>query len=1152
MTIAQLGLNVAEFTQQQKAVVALFDELIAKVELLNSTKINVFASGLTEFNTSMKVTNELLGEITEKVNLLNASSVKLNVTTTASAGSTNASNSAKKAAADENQKLINLEKQLAQLQTDSAKREAELRVALKAKKKDLDDIAKAKNADIQQTKKAAADEKELNRLIAEEEANLAKEEKLRSAAKIANAKAEAKEIKAIQAEVAKADKQNARDKKESDASASKARADYLKEEKLRLAQQRANAKEEIKDLKAIEDARNEALNFKNSLRQKQENYTRTVLQEGTDTPNAKSQLADIQAMRAQKAEIESSFNEGYGLRATGKQLSESLSVLRNIAYILPGIGLAGLFDLAFQGINSATSALIGFNKETKTGAELQQFLAKTLNETNEAFANLVKNRKAFFQTPEQDKNKLSEQLEVQKDLNDNYYLQYTTKTKILQDDKKIAELELGRKTGIADMNEAYLKQFVTVDKIKEQLLILNKAQFDQLNQINSGRLDPTLRDKYEEQTNNRKKLIDETQKLYETELSYLTNYDKARQAIEDNDYQHQLKLNDDKKKLDETYLKNKEDLIIDSNSRIESNARSSDANIINALIEGAHAKAALIRSTLNSVLFDANGNVNNQTTDYEKDAARSDYSKSIEENERNLADKIQRVKDDFAKRNLSASKETLANQLNEEVKGNEEIYKNQELGLDKRLEAFDKYLASKRSLIELEFQYEKSLEHFSYKTPEEKGLTSQKRSSGISEVNSLTSKGVNEITSTYFAKRFADLKQDADLIRADASAQEQLADKLLGLNEQFEKGSIALTKYLNLRRAANYTYLTSRDNNAIKGAEDEIKNAKEIGEEVVQRQLSNNARLRIAQLDNDKEKIKEEELLQAQLLSAKEKSDVELEKAQQRLQQARAKLSEDEALAKVQYEQESQNNLTAIRFASFELAKSFADGYYQHQEELIQRNIELVNKQYDNEISAIQKSSLAAKDKVALETQLKAQKDSKDKEAEKQIRKEKHDSAVLDKELAMANIIWSTERAIAAAITIPIYGEKLALEYGIIGAIALAKAATTPVPSYFLGTKFHPGGFAEYAEVAPEIIKEPGRQPYVAEKRTIGYLPRGTQVIPTYDIPTISERKENTWAQTMYLAKIISKNNKKIINTFKPNITVDISFEVYKNKILNG
>lgn len=67
-----------------------------------------------------------------------------------------------------------------------------------------------------------------------------------------------------------------------------------------------------------------------------------------------------------------------GLKSFGSGLSNVISPLRTLAYIVPGIGLAGIFNLAFEGIAAAASQLDIFNTKLTT---TQSNLAN-LNEVN--------------------------------------------------------------------------------------------------------------------------------------------------------------------------------------------------------------------------------------------------------------------------------------------------------------------------------------------------------------------------------------------------------------------------------------------------------------------------------------------------------------------------------------------------------------------------------------------------------------------------------------------------------------------------------------------------------------------------------------------------------------------------------------------------
>src|SRR5262249_7981003 len=135
----------------------------------------------------------------------------------------------------------------------------------------------------------------------------------------------------------------------------------------------------------------------------------------------------------------------------------------------------------------------------------------------------------------------------------------------------------------------------------------------------------------------------------------------------------------------------------------------------------------------------------------------------------------------------------------------------------------------------------------------------------------------------------------------------------------------------------------------------------------------------------------------------------------------------------------------------------------------------------------------------------------------------------------------------------PAIAQGVAISYAALGAVMFAKAAAAPVPPLAMGTEDWEGGMARIGEVGTEIVKEPGKRPYKVSYETVKYLPRGTQVIPTYSIPTISEgRSDSSWEQTKYLASVIKKGQKRTERKLENHIHVDLGWETYKMKILYG
>ena len=125
----------------------------------------------------------------------------------------------------------------------------------------------------------------------------------------------------------------------------------------------------------------------------------------------------------------------------------------------------------------------------------------------------------------------------------------------------------------------------------------------------------------------------------------------------------------------------------------------------------------------------------------------------------------------------------------------------------------------------------------------------------------------------------------------------------------------------------------------------------------------------------------------------------------------------------------------------------------------------------------------------------------KRKELEDKKRKEQHKQAVLNKTMSALQIGISTAMAIMQSYAQlgPIGGSAGAILVGALGAIQLAAVLAAPIPKYEKGTKSHKGGLAEVGEVRPEVVIEPGKNPYIVSNPQILNLAKGTQVIPSLE-----------------------------------------------------
>lgn len=226
---------------------------------------------------------------------------------------------------------------------------------------------------------------------------------------------------------------------------------------------------------------------------------------------------------------------------------------------------------------------------------------------------------------------------------------------------------------------------------------------------------------------------------------------------------------------------------------------------------------------------------------------------------------------------------------------------------------------------------------------------------------------------------------------------------------------------------------------------------------------------------------------------------------------------------RVQLSEEDLKNAEFVNDRKVELEKEAVELIRQLQQELTSTLKDLVFALFDAKIQRIDEDIQAndeyyaqqlqmAEGDAAQQALIEQERDKKRKALEKERRKEEFKAALAQRILATAQIGIDLAKTLTA---IQLAAAELdAISFGTAGtpyraiqiplAIGVAAAQTAlvlaaPLPKYEKGTqgKPHKGGFAEVGEKRPEVILEPGRNPYVVEKPSILNLPKGTEIIPS-------------------------------------------------------
>ncbi|WP_324069820.1 MAG: phage tail tape measure protein [Flavobacterium sp.] len=228
---------------------------------------------------------------------------------------------------------------------------------------------------------------------------------------------------------------------------------------------------------------------------------------------------------------------------------------------------------------------------------------------------------------------------------------------------------------------------------------------------------------------------------------------------------------------------------------------------------------------------------------------------------------------------------------------------------------------------------------------------------------------------------------------------------------------------------------------------------------------------------------------------------------------------------RVQLSEEDLKNTQLVANKRVELEKEAANLIKELQSELTSTMKDLVFALFDAKIQSIDAEIQANDEYYAQQLEMaegdatqkaliEQERDKKRKALEKERRKEEFKAALAQRILATAQIGIDLAKTLTAinlaaaqldAITFgtggsPYRAIQIPLAIGL-SAAQTALVLASPLPKYEEGTKGkpHKGGKALVGEVRPEVILEPGKNPYVVSKPTILDLKRGTEVIPSID-----------------------------------------------------
>jgi hypothetical protein len=186
---------------------------------------------------------------------------------------------------------------------------------------------------------------------------------------------------------------------------------------------------------------------------------------------------------------------------------------------------------------------------------------------------------------------------------------------------------------------------------------------------------------------------------------------------------------------------------------------------------------------------------------------------------------------------------------------------------------------------------------------------------------------------------------------------------------------------------------------------------------------------------------------------------------------------------------------------------SEANGYYQQfssailnlSNALTAQRIADIDSEINKERERANNEILLAGGNAEAKARIQAQSEIRIAALEKKRRKEERDAAEQAKTLGIVSAVIKTALAVLNQLSSgdPYTAFARAAAAGALGAIEIAAISSQPLPKYFKGTEFHPGGKAIVGEQGAELMVMPsGNLQLTPSHATVVDIPRGTEVIP--------------------------------------------------------
>lgn len=907
-------------------------------------------------------------------------------------------------------------------------------------------------------------------------------------------------------------------------------------------------------------------NFAIHADQVEQSFSRTA----TRVRTVSAAIDDVSA--SQKKLVINSYAGKTALEGIGKSLTGLLTNLRYVAYILPGIGIAGIFNIAGEAISNALEGLGLFNESLTKTIDHQIDLNKGIEDEIKLYKELYELRQKITAAAEGGR-------VTDKDILAFDEARGYEQLRILTEKQKINELEIAKSTAnvIAkgqspeslkdDLDRRYkvlLNYSERIGKIDEELNRLQsptkvgddrKAIQGRRGIVQQGRIIEGVNNPDKETLKKLKESLEEKKRaetdsfnfdkdLLDKYIVAQNEYFTLRAALAkfNSDQQRSITVENIRAEVS-TDLKAQQDILNNDKKFYDERKQA----IIRQFEDEKKANEATRISVTGTT-----DNPNVSATAAEK--ANAITKQASEDKQAQIKKNAELEKNDveFYQRKLKALTDINIDQIKAESDKNQKIANNENKSLAERLQAYLDYVKNENDISSYQeaLELQRGAAKFGGKTsltPDESHAIEAKDAKRKEDIIADSEKRIYDIIYTSQEKLLNEAKAQND--REDQIDLTGHINALKKINQEYIDRKISLKNYRKEKAAIELQYERSDLDQQIVNDRIGLQRLKIVYLEKIQLELDYREELlKVAEAGGNKQAIAD---AKAAVKAAKDAVD----KALKEIHDQEDKLHKDELNREKKTEpaekkdtKASTEALRALQRINDDIRRLY-DERIEAQIQFIEKKEALIDREYGYEKDAIDQSSLSLKDKQALTIQIQEQQQVLDENATREEISLKIKKFEFDKKIALANAAIGIASAIIKdGITSP-----KAIADIVIGAAEIGVILAEQAPTFGEGVEDFEGGWATTGEKGPEAIKEPGKKVRIVTKETFSYLKPGTDVIPLTKVhPEFGESVavDDGWEQTRYLAKQMKKNNREIKNIFKPTIVINGDFERRKNEIL--